>query len=137
MTKKIVSACLAGFHCRFDCASKEREHIRVMVEKGEAIAVCPEQMGGLPTPRIPAEQIGTKVISKAGDDVTAAYELGAQEALKMALLTGATEAHLKSRSPMCGPDKIYDGTFTGTLIEGDGIFAKLLKEKKIKVISVD
>lgn len=137
MTKKIVSACLAGFHCRFDCASKEREHIRLMVEKGEAIAVCPEQMGGLPTPRIPAEQIGARVISKSGEDVTRAYEMGAQEALKMALMTNVTEAHLKSRSPMCGSDKIYDGTFTGTLVDGDGIFSKLLKEKMIKVISVD
>lgn len=137
MTKKIVSACLAGFHCRFDCASKEREDIRVMVEKGEAIAVCPEQMGGLPTPRTPAEQIGDKIISKTGTDVTAEYELGAKEALKMAELTGATEAYLKSRSPMCGSGKIYDGSFTGKLVDGDGVFAKLLKARNIKVFSID
>ncbi|WPU67146.1 DUF523 domain-containing protein [Peredibacter starrii] len=137
MTKKIVSACLAGFQCRFDCAHKEREEIRAMVEKGEAIAVCPEQMGGLPTPRTPAEQIGNKIISKTGTDVTAEYELGAHQALKMAELTGATEAYLKSRSPMCGSGQIYDGSFSGKLVEGDGVFTKLLKSRNIKVIAVD
>lgn len=137
MPKKIVSACLAGFHCRYDCAHQEREAIKLMVENGEAIAVCPEQMGGLSTPRTPAEIIGNKVISKTGQDVTDAYAKGAEEALKMAKMVGATEAYLKSRSPMCGQGKIYDGTFTGQLTEGDGIFAKLLKEHKIKVISID
>lgn len=135
--KKIVSACLAGFHCRYDCASQERESIKLMVQNGEAIAVCPEQMGGLPTPRTPAEQIGEKVISKTGTDVTAEYEKGANEALQMALLVNAEEAYLKSRSPMCGCGTIYDGTFSGTLTEGDGVFTKKLKEKGIKVHSVD
>lgn len=137
MTKKIVSACLAGLHCRFDCASKEREEIRLMVENGEAIAVCPEQMGGLPTPRNPAEIVGDRVISKTGDDVTTQYQNGAQEALKMAQMVGATEAYLKSKSPMCGLNLIYDGTFSGKLIDGDGILVKLLKKNNIKVISVD
>ena len=137
MTKKIVSACLAGLHCRFDCASKEREKIKFMVENGEAIAVCPEQMGGLPTPRNPAEITGDRVFSKTGDDVTTQYQNGAQEALKMAQMVGATEAYLKSKSPMCGLNLIYDGTFSGKLIEGDGILVKLLKKNNIKVISVD
>lgn len=137
MTKKIVSACLAGFHCRYDCAHQERESVRLMVEKGKAIAVCPEQMGGLSTPRTPSEIIGDKVISKTGQDVTHAYEKGAQEALKMAQLVGATEAYLKSRSPMCGSGTIYDGTFSGTLTSGDGVLTKLLKENNIKVISID
>ena len=136
-SKKIVSACLAGFHCRFDCGSKEREHIRKMVEEGEAIAVCPEQMGGLSTPRDPSEMIGDKIISKTGRDVTGEFEKGAQEALKMAIMVNAKEAYLKSRSPSCGCDKIYDGTFSGNLIDGDGVFTKLLKENGIKVHSVD
>lgn len=137
MNKVIVSACLAGFQCRYDCAHQERDSIRLMVERGEAIAVCPEQMGGLSTPRTPAEIIGDKVISKTGEDVTEAYLKGAQEAFKMAQLVGATQAYLKSRSPMCGQGKVYDGTFSGTLTDGDGILTKLLKENKIQVISVD
>lgn len=108
-----------------------------MVESGEAIAVCPEQMGGLSTPRTPSEIIGDKVISKTGEDVTDAYVKGAEEALKMASLVGATEAYLKSRSPMCGSGTIYDGTFSGKLTSGDGVFTKLLKKHNIKIFSID
>lgn len=136
-SKKIVSACLAGFHCRFDCASKERADIKQMVESGEAIAVCPEQMGGLSTPREPSEIVGKKVLTSSGRDVTQEFELGAQEALKMAMLVNASEAFLKSKSPSCGLGKIYDGTFSGKLVDGDGYFVKLLKERGIKVYSVD
>lgn len=136
-SKKIVSACLAGFHCRFDCASKERAEIKRMVEHGEAIPVCPEQMGGLSTPREPSEMVGDKVLSKSGREVTREFELGAQEALKMAILVNAEEAYLKSKSPSCGSDLIYDGTFSGKLVQGDGVFTKLLKERGIKVHSVD
>lgn len=134
---KIVSACLAGFHCRFDCASKERSDIKRMVENGEAIPVCPEQMGGLSTPREPSEIMGDKVLTKSGRDVTREFELGANEALKMALLVNTEEAYLKSKSPSCGLGIIYDGTFSGNLIPGDGLFTKLLKERGIKVHSVD
>lgn len=134
---KIVSACLAGFHCRFDCGSKERSDIKRMVENGEAIPVCPEQMGGLPTPRGPSEIVGDKVVSKSGVDVTQEFQRGAEEALKMAILVNAQEAYLKSKSPSCGSGFIYDGTFSGKLVEGDGVFTKLLKERGIKVHSVD
>lgn len=135
--KVIVSACLAGVHCRYDCASQERVDIRKMVENGEALPVCPEQLGGLPTPREPSEIVGDKVLTINGRDVTAEFEKGAEEALGMALLINANEAYLKSRSPSCGHGKIYDGTFSGKLVEGDGYFTKLLKEKNIKVHSVD
>lgn len=108
-----------------------------MVESGEAIAVCPEQMGGLSTPREPSEMVGDKVLSKSGRDVTREFEVGAEEALKMALMVNAKEAYLKSKSPSCGCDKIYDGTFSGNLVDGDGIFTKLLKKNGIKVHSVD
>lgn len=138
MNKKvIVSACLAGFHCRYDGNSQEREQIKIMFDKGEAIAVCPEELGGLPTPRTPSEIIGDKVMSKTGSDVTEAYLTGAQISLEKAIEIGATEAYLKSKSPMCGCDKIYDGSFSGKLVEGDGIFTKLLKARGIKVHSVD
>ncbi|EQC50288.1 PF04463 family protein [Bacteriovorax sp. BSW11_IV] len=134
---KIVSACLAGVECRFDCQSKERQFIIDLVKEGKAIPVCPEQMGGLTTPRDPSEIQGDKVLSNKGKDVTAQFNKGAQEALKMALLTGADEAYLKSKSPMCGCDEIYDGSFSGAITNGDGIFTKLLKEHGIKVNSVD
>jgi uncharacterized protein YbbK (DUF523 family) len=135
--KKIVSACLAGFHCRFDCASKERAEIKAMVESGEAIPVCPEQMGGLSTPREPSEIVNDRVITLSGTDVTDAFQKGAQEALKMAIMVNSTEAYLKSKSPSCGMDLIYDGSFSGKLVSGDGVFAKLLKERGIKIHIVD
>lgn len=134
---KIVSACLAGIECRFDCKSKTSIQIVEMIEKGEAIPLCPEQLGGLSTPRTPAEIIGDKVIDKNGIEVTKQYHHGAKEALKIAKLAGASEAYLKSKSPMCGSDQIYDGSFSSNLIEGDGIFAKLLKENGIIVKKID
>lgn len=134
---KIVSACLAGIECRFDCKSKTNIQIVEMIEKGEAIPLCPEQLGGLSTPRTPAEIIGDKVIDKNGIEVTKQYHHGAKEALKIAKLAGASEAYLKSKSPMCGADQIYDGSFSSNLIEGDGIFAKLLKENGIIVKKID
>lgn len=134
---KIVSACLAGVHCRYDCQSQSRSEIQKMVQNGEAIPVCPEQLGGLSTPRPPAEKVGNKVLTKNGQDVTAQYQAGANEALKIAQLCGANEALLKSKSPMCGCGKIYDGTFTGDLTEGDGVLTELLKANNINVIEID
>jgi len=134
---KIVSACLSGVHCRYDCQAQARPDIEAMVKNGEAIPVCPEQMGGLPTPRPPAERIGDKVLTNQGIDVTTEYNRGAEEALQIAKLVGATEALLKSKSPMCGCNKIYDGTFTGTTKDGDGVFTELLKKHNIKVTPID
>lgn len=134
---KIVSACLSGVHCRYDCKAQARADIEDMVKKGEAIPVCPEQLGGLPTPRPPAERIGDKVLTNKGADVTAEYQRGAEEALQIAKLVGATEALLKSKSPMCGCNKIYDGTFTGQTKDGDGVFTELLKKHNIKVTPID
>nr|BFD65191.1 DUF523 domain-containing protein [Bdellovibrio sp. HAGR004] len=134
---KIVSACLSGVHCRYDCKAQTRSSIEEMVQNGEAIPVCPEQLGGLPTPRPPAERIGDRVLTNQGADVTAEYQRGAQEALRIAKLTGATEALLKSKSPMCGCGKIYDGTFSGNQKDGDGVFAELLKNHGIKVTPID
>lgn len=134
---KIVSACLAGIPCRFDCQAKERTLIKEWVESGEAIAVCPEQLGGLSTPRPPAEIQGDKVITNQGVDVTAEYQLGAQKSLEIALENNVTEAYLKSRSPMCGYKKIYDGTYSGKLVEGHGIFAQALLKNGITVNEVD
>jgi len=129
----IVSACLAGLRCRYDGASKPCPEVMRLVAEGKAIPVCPEQLGGLPTPRIPAEMRGGTVINREGVDVSAQFSRGAEEGLKLAKLAGATTAILKARSPSCGSDEIYDGTFTGTLVSGDGVFAALCKANGIEV----
>jgi uncharacterized protein YbbK (DUF523 family) len=129
----IVSACLAGVNCRYDGAGKPCEAIIRLVKEGQAIPVCPEQLGGLPTPRAPAEIIGSKVIRKDGLEVTEAFTRGAREAIKIARLVGAKTAILKARSPSCGCGKIYDGSFTGRLVDGNGVFAEACKKAGIEV----
>ncbi|MFA6073610.1 MAG: DUF523 domain-containing protein [Candidatus Woesearchaeota archaeon] len=106
-----------------------------MVREGEAIAVCPEQLGGLLTPRLPCEQIGEKVFTNKGDDVTAQFELGALEALRIAKENNCDKAILKANSPSCGSSRVFDGTFSHTLIDGDGVTAKLFKKNKIEVVT--
>ncbi len=130
----IVSACLAGVKCALDGEARPCLKVIDIVKRGEAIPVCPEQLGGLATPRAPAEQRGGMVFTKDGEDVTAEFELGAREALRIAKLANCKEAILKSKSPSCGSGKIYDGAFSGRLTDGDGVFAKLLK-KDMKVIT--
>ncbi|MCX6823828.1 MAG: DUF523 domain-containing protein [candidate division SR1 bacterium] len=134
---KIVSACLAGINCKRDGKSKPCQKIIELVKQGKAIPICPEQLGGLTTPRTPAEQKNNKVITKDGKDVTAQFEKGAKEALQIAKLFNCKEAILKSKSPSCGSGKIYDGTFSGKLIDGDGVTVKLLKKNNIKVVTED
>lgn len=129
----IVSACLADVHCRYDGASKPCEAVIRLVAEGKAIPVCPEQLGGLPTPRVSAEIAGKRVIRKDGMDVTEAFQNGAREALKIARMAGAKTAILKARSPSCGSGKIYDGSFTGRLVDGDGVFARACKQAGIEV----
>ena len=129
----IVSACLADVHCRYDEAGKPCVAVIRLVAEGKAIPLCPEQLGGLTTPRLPAEIVRDKVIRKDGVDVTEAFQRGAREALELARLVGAKTAILKARSPSCGSGKIYDGSFTGRLVEGNGIFAELCKNNRIEV----
>lgn len=141
----IVSACLAGCKCRYDGAAKTDPRIVELVEKGLAIPVCPEQLGGLSTPRSPCEiQNGTgadvlagraKVLSKDGRDVTEQFLKGAQETLRICRMAGAARAVLKANSPSCGSGAIYDGTFSGSKREGDGVTAALLRESGIQVLS--
>ena len=131
----IVSACLAGIYCKWDGGSNPCNKVIEMVKIGVALPVCPEQLGGLPTPRIPCEQIGNKVISKVGIDVTDNFERGAYEALRIAQMVKCKKAILKANSPSCGHGMIYDGFFSGKLIQGDGVFVKLLKKNNIEVSS--
>ncbi len=135
----IVSACLAGYRCRYDGKICPDEAIVDLVGRGEAIPVCPEMMGGLPCPRIPSERTadGTRVVTREGGDVTDAFTLGAEETLRLACLYGCEKAILKARSPSCGCGQVYDGTFSGTLRSGDGVTAQLLRENGIAVEQKD
>jgi uncharacterized protein YbbK (DUF523 family) len=129
----VVSACLAGVECRYNGSSYTIPRIVEMVIKGKAIPICPEILAGLPTPRSPVEQCRGKIISLSGEDQTVQYVLGAEMGVEIAVAGGCQRAILKSKSPTCGSGLIYDGTFSGKLVSGDGIFAKLLKEKGIEV----
>lgn len=131
----IVSACLAGYRCRYDGKTVPNEAIVALVKRGEAIPVCPEMLGGLPCPRVPAERTkdGTRVVTREGEDVTEAFERGARETLRLAELYGCDRAVLKTRSPSCGKGMVYDGTFTGTLRAGNGVTAELLASHGITV----
>ncbi len=130
----LVSACLIGIGCRYDGKSVINDDAMALMEKYTVIPYCPEVYGGLPTPRCPAEIKGNHVITKEGTDVTKQYAAGAKEALRLCKLYDCQYAVLKEKSPSCGSGLIYDGTFTGTLIDDDGMTAKLLKAAGIRVI---
>lgn len=132
---RLCSACLLGIKCRYDGFSKLNEKIIALAKKEVLIPVCPEQLGGLPTPRAPSEQQGRKVVTDSGIDVTENFNNGAEEVLKIAKLFNINEAILKQRSPSCGSGQVYDGTFSRKLIPGNGVTAELLKRNGIKVIS--
>ena len=122
----LVSACLLGVYCRYNGERKQMEGIERLMERAELIPVCPEILGGLPTPRPPAERVGDRVMNREGADVTEAYQRGAEETLRLAELFGAQLALLKERSPSCGMGKIHDGSFQGRIVDGSGVTAELL-----------
>ena len=128
-----VSACLCGFPCRYDGKSKPDERIKALYEEGRALPVCPEKLGGLTTPRTPCEIINGRVISSDGEDRTNEYLLGSQRVLELCKKHGIKKAILKQNSPSCGSTHIYDGTFSGTLIEGEGCLTALLRKNGIEV----
>ena len=133
--KIVVSKCLLGYPCRYDGRSVPCKEVIDLQSNHQLILVCPEELGGLPTPRVPAEIVGDRVIRQDGIDVTAEYSLGAKLALTYALEEGCKLAILKSKSPSCGKGQIYDGTFSGTLKGGDGITVRLFESKGIEVIN--
>ena len=134
--KLLVSACLLGVACRYDGASKGLPDsvLRELMARHTLVPVCPEQLGGLPTPRDASERQGSRVVMRSGRDVTDAYVRGAQQVLALAQRFGCTAALLKQRSPSCGHGEIYDGTFTGTVVEGWGVTAELLRREGIPVL---
>lgn len=129
----LVSACLLGIHCRYNGKGELDSRISGLMQDADLIPVCPELMGGLATPRDPAERTGRCVITKTGIDVTRQYRKGAEDTLHLAKLCRCSCAVLKERSPSCGNGRIYDGTHTRTLVEGDGVTVELLKKNGIKV----
>ena len=131
--KILISACLCGLRCRYDGKSICYEKLDQLNQTHTLIPICPEILGGLPTPRPPAEIQHHRVITCQGDDVTPQYKKGAEEALKIAKMLHCSCAILKERSPSCGCGKIYDGTFSKTLKSGDGITAGILKQAGIKI----
>ena len=136
MSRKIlVSACLLGICCRYDGRGNPNDAVLSLLNRDDItlIPVCPEQLGGLSTPRIPSERRGERVVNRAGEDVTSQFIRGAEEALRIAKLYGCQVAVLKERSPSCGCGRIYDGTFSGKLADGDGVTAELLRREGIKV----
>ncbi len=130
---KICSACLMGIKCRYNGKDKINLKVINLSKKEVLIPVCPEQLGGLGTPREAAEQKGKKVFTKSGKDVTRYFNKGAQEVLKIAKHYQVKEVIFKQKSPSCGSGQVYDGTFANRIIGGDGVTTLLLKRKGIKV----
>ena len=135
MEKILVSGCLAGFNCRYDGGNNLVPEIRQLLEDGLAVTACPEQLGGLPTPRIPSERVGNRVVNREGTDVTAEFKAGAEAALRIARENSCRTAILKSRSPSCGKGCIYNGQFTGELVPGNGVTTDLLLHHGIEVLT--
>ena len=129
----VVSACLAGEPCRYDGGCSPSPAVQRLIRAGQALPVCPETLGGLPTPRVPSEIRGGRVVAKDGTDVTDAFTRGAEEALRLAHENGCAAAILKARSPSCGSGEIYDGTFTGTRVPGEGVFARMAREAGLEI----
>ena len=133
--KIAVSSCLLGIKCKYNGESNFNIKIDKLREKHTIVPICPEVLGGLSTPRVPSEIIGSKVINQNGVDVTLNYINGAKKALDILKENNIDVVILKSKSPSCGTDYIYDGSFTHTLVTGDGITTHLFKKNGIKIYS--
>lgn len=141
----LVSSCLCGEKCKYNGGDNLNEEVLEYLAKEEVIQVCPEVLGGLSTPRTPAEIVGgtakdvlqgkAKVMTQSGEDVTSAFIRGAHEALNLAKRYQVKKAILKAKSPSCGKGKVYDGTFRGQLIVGNGITAEMLLEEGIEIMT--
>ena len=135
--KIMVSACLAGENCKYNGGNNRNEKVLQLMEGNEVITVCPEQMGGLPTPRVPSEIRDGVVTAENGRIVDEEFRVGAAKCLKIALREQPDLIVLQSRSPSCGVKQRYDGTFTGTLKDGSGVTAELLMENGFRCVDVE
>ena len=131
----LVSACLCGTPCRYDGGAATVSRLAELHAQGLALAVCPEVEGGLPVPRPPYEVRDGRVLTRDGQDVTAQFQAGAAHVLRLAQDHGIRLAILKERSPSCGSAIVYDGTFSGTRIPGQGVTTALLREHGIQVVN--
>ena len=135
--KILVSACLLGDNCKYNGGNNRNAELLRLLSGHTVIPVCPEVLGGLPTPRTPAEIVNGIVTNRNGESVDEAFRKGAEEALKLAKQEQPDLIILQSRSPSCGVKQIYDGTFTGTLIPGQGVFAELAQKVGFRVMDVE
>ena len=135
--KIMVSACLAGENCRYNGWNNRNEKVIALFKENEIITVCPEVMGGLPTPRVPSEIVSGKVLNKEGTDVTRAFRNGAMMVLEIAKQIKPDLIILQSRSPSCGVKQRYDGSFSGRLIDKPGVTAELLMRYGFHVVDVE
>ena len=135
MKKLLISACLMGINCRYDGGNTKLENLNELQKQFELIPVCPETLAGLPCPRLPLEITGNRVVNRCGEDYTEAFHRGAECALEIWKSSGCPKVLLQSRSPSCGKGVIYDGSFTGKKIAGNGIFAQKLVDANAEVYS--
>ena len=133
----MVSACLAGENCKYNGGNNRNEKVLQLMRENEVITVCPEQMGGLPTPRVPSEIKGGVVTARDGRIVDAQFRAGAKKCLEIALREKPDLIVLQPRSPSCGVKQRYDGSFTGTLVDGAGVTAQLLMENGFRCMDVE
>ena len=133
----LVSACLLGINCKYSGGNNLNDKVLKLGERYSLIPVCPEQLGGLPTPRMPSEIKGSNIVNVSGKDVTQNYIRGAKETLKIAKLYDCRYAVLKERSPSCASKEVYDGTFSKKIVSGKGITAALLESAGIEVLNED
>jgi len=131
----LVSACLLGENTRYDGQSKPCAEVLALKEEYNLIPVCPEVLGGLPTPRTPSERRGSRVVMRDGRDVTENFLSGAERCYEIYLAEGCEMCILEARSPSCGVGEIYDGSFSGTLNEGNGVFAEYLISHGVRVVT--
>lgn len=131
----LVSACLLGENCKYSGGNNRREEVCRLLEGKEYVPFCPEQAGGLSTPRLPSERRDDRVFSRDGEDVTEAFLLGAERTLELCRREAVELAILKQGSPSCGSRYIYDGSFSGVKIPGEGVTAELLRKNGIRVVS--
>ncbi len=141
MENILVSACLIGVHCRYDGKCQNipefMDKLPILMKDYNLVPVCPEVFGGMTTPRLPSEILDGRVVNIQGEDVTDNFVRGANEAVRLARLYNCRYAILKKRSPSCGSGMVYDGKFSKTLTEGDGIATSLLKQQGVIVLDED
>ena len=135
--KIIVSSCLLGENCKYNGGNNRNEKLLRLLSGHTVIPVCPEVLGGLPTPRVPAEIVNGRVTNREGISVDEAFRKGAEKALEIAQKEQPDLIILQSRSPSCGVKQIYDGTFSGTLIPGKGVFAEMVRKAGFRVRDVE